>query len=166
MLFEPVQQTADAAVEGQHHRRVSAASLALHMGARGQVGLGRLHRRVRRVVGQEQEPQKLDLTVELPGSLPVEIEDSSGSIVVRDVGAVAVADGSGSVEILGVAGDVRVTDGSGSISIDEVGGSVFIESDGSGSIDVTDVDGDLVVGPDGSGSFNFTRVRGQVTQEW
>jgi len=82
---------------------------------------------------------RLDLVVEVPDSLPLEVDDGSSGIEIYDVAAVELRDGSVGIDIDGVAGDVRVVDGSGSIDISAVRGSVVIEDDGWGSIDITDV---------------------------
>ncbi len=123
------------------------------------------------------------LEVEVPESVGLDIEDSAGSIEIRDVlGEITVEDGSGSLQMTNIGGDVRVIDGSGSITVETVGGDISIEDgsgsitvqdvrgsvvidDGSGSINVTDVDADLIIEDDGSGSLNFARVNGRVEQK-
>jgi len=120
---------------------------------------------------------KIDLVVEMPlgmsadiddssgsmeimGSGALNIDDSSGSILVRDAtGTVDIDDSSGEVEVFGVAGDVHVDDGSGGIEIRDVAGSVYLE-DGSGSISVEEVGQNVVVDNDGSGSINVQNVQG------
>lgn len=103
---------------------------------------------------------EMDLVLEVPASLSVELSDGSGPIDVRDVAALDVDDGSGSIEIVGIAGPVRIEDGSGSIDLAEVRGAVRVH-DGSGSIEISAVEGDLVV-EDGSGGLTIRRVRGSV----
>lgn len=78
--------------------------------------------------------------------------------------AVSIDDGSGSIDIVNVAGDVSIVDGSGSISVRHIAGSVTID-DGSGSIRVSDVENDLIITDDGSGSLSFSDIRGTVEQE-
>jgi hypothetical protein len=122
----------------------------------------------------------LDLTIEVPASLAVAVEDGSGEATVRHVAALDIEDGSGELRIEDVAGEVRVTDGSGEIVIDRAGsvvieedgsggvrisgvrGSVVVRDDGSGSIDVSDVGGDFTVEHDGSGGIAHDGIRGQV----
>ncbi len=103
---------------------------------------------------------RLDLVVAVPDSLPLVVDDSSGSIEIYDVAAVELRDGSGHIEIDGVAGDVRVVDGSGGIDIRAVRGTVVIEDDGSGDIDITDVGRDVIVENDGSGDIDVAEVGG------
>jgi hypothetical protein len=91
----------------------------------------------------------------------VEIDDGSGSLKVYNVGAVDIDDGSGSILVENASGDVVIIDGSGSITINKVGGSVRID-DGSGSINVRDVEKDLIVEEDGSGGVSVADVRGNV----
>ena len=105
---------------------------------------------------------RLDLVVEIPDSLPLEVDDGSGGIEIYDVAAVELRDGSGGIDIDGVAGDVRVVDGSGGINISAVRGTVVIEEDGSGGINVAEVGGDFVVKRDGSGGVRHRSVRGRV----
>jgi len=106
----------------------------------------------------------LDLTLEVPSSLPLEVDDGSGSAEIRDVAALKIEDGSGDLRIENVAGEVRVTDGSGGIVIDHAG-SVVIDEDGSGGVRITDVKGSVVVRDDGSGSIDVTDVGGDFAVE-
>ena len=122
----------------------------------------------------------LDLTLDVPSSLPLDVEDGSGSATIRDVAALKIDDGSGELRIENVAGAVTVSDGSGEIVIDHAGsvviaedgsgsvritgvkGSVVVRDDGSGSIDVSDIGGDFAVEHDGSGGITHDGVRGAV----
>ncbi len=123
---------------------------------------------------------RLDLTIELPSSVAVDIDDGSGSIEVRNVASLEIDDGSGSIEVEDVAGDVEIEDGSGEIEIAGVGGqvriedgsgeielrrvgSVLIDEDGSGEIDIEEVEGAVMVRSDGSGSINVRDVGGDFT---
>ncbi len=103
---------------------------------------------------------RLDLLLEVPDSLPLEVDDGSGGIEIYDVAAVELRDGSGGIDIDRVAGDVRVVDGSGGIDIRAVRGTVVIEDDGSGSIEITDVGQDVIVENDGSGGITVAEVGG------
>jgi hypothetical protein len=123
---------------------------------------------------------RIDLTVEVPKGMAVDlndssgdlevsgtgalnIEDSSGSIRVRDVGGpVNIDDSSGEIDVSGVEGDVNVEDGSGGISIRDVQGSVRLD-DGSGGIDVAGVGRNVTVADDGSGSIEVRDVKGDFT---
>lgn len=94
----------------------------------------------------------------------VVIDDGSGSIEIRNVASLSIDDGSGSIQVNGVAGDVSIVDGSGSITVREVGGSVTID-DGSGSIQVHDIEKDVIIEDDGSGSVSISGVRGRVEHD-
>ncbi len=100
---------------------------------------------------------RLDLTIEVPADVPLEIDDSSGAVELRNVGPTELEDGSGEIVAEGVAGDLRVEDGSGSIRIEDVAGNVEIE-DGSGEIDVRGVRGSVVIREDGSGAIDIRDV--------
>jgi hypothetical protein len=106
----------------------------------------------------------LDLQLDVPSSIPLDVEDGSGSVEIRNVAALKIDDGSGELRIEDVAGAVSVTDGSGDIVIDHAG-SVVIEEDGSGGMRITDVKGSVVVRDDGSGSIDVHDVGGDFTVE-
>lgn len=119
----------------------------------------------------------LNLVVTVPAGVDVNIDDTSGSLTVRRVGAltvrdrsgsititdaggpVTIDDSSGSIKVENVRGDLQVDDSSGSIDIEEVTGSVLV-SDGSGSIDIDDVGGSVEIESDGSGSISVADVGG------
>lgn len=125
---------------------------------------------------------RMDLVVEMPRSLPVDIvdgsgatdvrgvaavhiEDGSGEITVEDVaGAVEIEDNSGEIEVRG-AGSVAITDGSGEIVVEGVRGGVHILDDGSGSIEIRGVTGDVRIDEDGSGSIRVEDVGGDFVLE-
>ena len=105
---------------------------------------------------------RIDLTVAVPKTLALEIDDGSGEIVVEDTAAaVRIDDGSGAVRVERVAGAVRVDDGSGEVFIKDVQGDVVVD-DGSGGVEIRDVTGNVAV-DDGSGEIVIRRVGGQVT---
>ena len=106
----------------------------------------------------------LDLVIEVPAALPVDIEDTSGDLTVESVaGRIRIDDNSGGIEIQGVKGSVNIEeDSSGEIEVYDVTGSVHVGRDSSGSIDVSRVGGDFVVERDGSGSIDYDGVKGKV----
>ena len=106
---------------------------------------------------------RIDLVITMPAELPVGVTDGSGSVDIRGVAAVGLDDGSGGVEISDIAGDVRARDGSGGLDIRRVGGGVVIELDGSGGIDIREVAGDVVIEQDGSGGIDVADVGGDFT---
>lgn len=117
----------------------------------------------------------INLVVRVPAELEVEVNDGSGSIVMRDIagdidiedgsgsinvenaGNVDIDDGSGSITVRNLSGNLNVEDGSGSMDIEQVVGKVTID-DGSGGIVVRSV-GDLKVIESGSGSLRIEDVR-------
>ncbi len=105
---------------------------------------------------------RLDLTLEVPSDLALRIEDGSGRVEIVGVASIALRDGSGEIRLEQVAGDVRVRDGSGSLSILEIEGGLTIVSDGSGEIDIAAVRGDVEIGSDGSGGITIRDVTGHV----
>lgn len=127
------------------------------------------------------EQALLDLVIEVPAAMAVDIDDTSGDITVesvsakvriddnsgnirlRDVGDVWISDSSGGIEVRGVTGSVDIDDdSSGEIEVYDVTGSVRIGRDSSGSIDVARVGGDFIVERDGSGGIDYDEVKGKV----
>ena len=126
---------------------------------------------------------RLDLVVEVPADIPLDVEDSSGEMKIRHVAALEIndssgeivvedvtgdlrirEDSSGEIEVIGVTGNVHIEeDSSGEIDIRKVGGSVIIDEDSSGEIDVADVEGDVIVHRDSSGSISVRNVGGDFT---
>jgi DUF4097 and DUF4098 domain-containing protein YvlB len=103
----------------------------------------------------------MDVTVSLPKTAAVKIEDSSGDLEVTDVEAATIADSSGDQSLERIAGDLEVTDSSGEIKIAGVGGGLRLK-DSSGDVDIHDVQGDVVVEVDSSGDLDIRRVTGGV----
>lgn len=121
----------------------------------------------------------LDLDIEVPDNVELDIEDGSGDAVLRDLGKVVMEDGSGDLKATKLAG-LRLVDGSGDIDIADCGelvvedgsgdlvarrisANVLIEEDGSGDIDLQDVAGWVRVRDDGSGSIYVAGVKGDLT---
>jgi DUF4097 and DUF4098 domain-containing protein YvlB len=100
----------------------------------------------------------LDLKLEVPDDLPIDIKDSSGDIDIRGVGEVTVKDSSGDIEIEDIKQSVSVSDSSGDIVIRNVKGDVTIESDSSGDIRGKDIEGSVLVKRDSSGDIRFDDV--------
>jgi hypothetical protein len=106
----------------------------------------------------------LDLTVEVPKTMPLEVEDRSGEADIRGVGPLDVEDHSGSLTIEDVGGRLRVRDGSGDLRIRDVRGDVTLE-DGSGGVHLRTIRGSVTVDRDGSGEFEAEDVTGSVRIE-
>ena len=120
---------------------------------------------------------RMDLVVEIPMDMAVDLQDSSGSMQVSGTGALTIEDSSGDITVTnatgpvtiddssggivvrGVRGDVEIDDGSGEVSLMDVTGNVRLR-DGSGSLDVEGVTLDVVVERDGSGSIAVRDVGG------
>lgn len=108
---------------------------------------------------------RLDLELELPADLHLDIRDSSGSMDLAGIGSADIRDSSGSIEINDAAGPLSVWDSSGSISFSRIRGDVTIESDSSGSIRGDDIGGSVLIKRDSSGSIRFSDVTGDFTVE-
>jgi hypothetical protein len=123
----------------------------------------------------------VDLTVEVPSNLQLDVSDGSGGAQIDNVGPLTVDAGSGGVRITNVNGgadvtsgsggarlssvhgDVAVSSGSGGITIAGVTGSVNVRDAGSGGIHVSQVTGSLHLGSIGSGSLNADNIGGDLT---
>lgn len=99
------------------------------------------------------------------GTGPLRIDDSSGAIRIADVrGSVVIDDSSGGIEVRSVEGGLTLDDGSGGIDVRAVTGTVRIR-DGSGSIEVVQAGADVIVESDGSGSIGVRDVAGSFRVE-
>lgn len=122
----------------------------------------------------------IDLTVRVPKSLALEIDDGSGDMVVEDIaadvsiddssgdirvarlgGRLEIDDGSGDIDIRDVAGDISIDDGSGGIDVLKIGGSIKV-NDGSGDIVIDGVGKDVIIEEAGSGDVRIDNVKGRV----
>jgi hypothetical protein len=110
----------------------------------------------------ENSYRALDLTIDVPTNIPLEIEDGSGEIEIRGTAGVSLTDGSGSIEMQEIGGPVRIDDGSGEIQLRNIRGNIEI-NDGSGEIVARGVTGNLVIDDDGSGSIEAFDVSGSFT---
>jgi len=103
----------------------------------------------------------LDLTVSLPETVAIEVEDSSGDTQIKHVQSANVADGSGDLEIADVAADLEVSDSSGDLDIRKVGGNLSVK-DSSGDIEIADVQGNVFIPVDSSGDIRIANISGGV----
>jgi Putative adhesin len=103
----------------------------------------------------------LDLTLNVPKSAALSIEDGSGDLELYDARTAVVTDSSGDQTLRNIAGDLDVTDSSGDIRIEHVAGNLSLK-DSSGDIDVRDVQGNVEVPVDSSGDMSFVKVAGNV----
>ena len=106
---------------------------------------------------------RLDVVVEVPSGIKVDIEDGSGEIEIQGVGALNIEDGSGALTIENTRGSVTIDDGSGDIELENITGDISID-DGSGSIDVDEITGNVSI-DDSSGSIDVRKVSRDVTVE-
>lgn len=100
----------------------------------------------------------LDLELEVPASVPLDVRDSSGDMRIEGVGAVSVRDSSGEIEISDSSGPVTVEDSSGDVELRDIGGDVTVASDSSGELRGYDIEGTVLVKRDSSGDIRFRDV--------
>ena len=162
-----------------HEEYLDALAVRAEQASGGEILVDTHYPEDRRWRGDGHDVARIDLTVLVPRGMAVEIDDSSGDLVVSGSGDLRIEDSSGSVDVSDIDGDVDIDDGSGglevesiagSLSVDDGSGSVYIAdvggdvrvSDGSGSIDVRGVGGDFVAWSYGSGGIRHSGVEGQV----
>jgi hypothetical protein len=108
----------------------------------------------------------LDLVIEAPATLPLDIDDTSGDMTIESVAAkIRIEDNSGNIRVRDAGGDVWISDSSGGIDVSGVKGSVDVDEDSSGEIEIYDVTGSVHVGRDSSGSIDVSRVGGDFVVE-
>jgi hypothetical protein len=100
----------------------------------------------------------LDLELEVPEGIRLDVRDSSGDIRMEGVGAVTVQDSSGDMNIAHASGPVSIKDSSGEIDVSDINGDVTIESDSSGDIVGKNIAGKVLVESDSSGDIEFSDV--------
>jgi hypothetical protein len=101
---------------------------------------------------------RIDLEIQVPDHITLDVVDSSGSMHIDGVGALTVNDSSGSITIENTNGDLSLKDSSGSIKVNGIDGDLTVVSDSSGSIQGTDISGSVLVKKDSSGSIRFAEV--------
>lgn len=121
----------------------------------------------------------LDLTVDVPAGLPVDVTDSSGDITLEGVQVATLRDSSGDIVARGLVGDVVIEDSSGDIRIEDSAGAVRVTDssgdivirgaaaveipiDSSGDIVVERVSRDVRIERDSSGDITIAGVGGNV----
>lgn len=107
----------------------------------------------------------MDLEIEVPEGLALDISDSSGDIEIEGTGPLEVSDSSGDIDIERIAGGVVLDDSSGDIELKDIGGDVLVRRDSSGSIYGRNIEGSARVERDSSGEIEFREVRGDFVVE-
>lgn len=107
----------------------------------------------------------LDLVLEVPADIPLDVKDSSGDIGIDGTAAVDVKDSSGDITISKTSGPVSVRDSSGDVRLAHIGGDLTIASDSSGDVRAEDVRGSVLVQQDSSGDLSFSDVQHDVIVE-
>lgn len=107
----------------------------------------------------------MDLHVEMPDNLALEVKDSSGDMHLKNIAAVEVQDSSGDIEIEAALGPISISDSSGDIDVDKAEGDLTIESDSSGDIYANDIHGSVLVVKDSSGNIDVSDVSDNVVVE-
>jgi len=107
----------------------------------------------------------MDLHIEVPQDLALDVKDSSGDMLLKNIAAVEIKDSSGDIEVVSARGTISISDSSGDIEIEGSEGDLTIESDSSGDIDATDIMGSVLVKSDSSGDIEVSDVSGNFVVE-
>jgi len=107
----------------------------------------------------------MDLEIDVPSGIALDIRDSSGDVDIEGTGAVTLKDSSGDIDIENVTGDVVLEDSSGDIELMSIAGNVTVRQDSSGDIDGRRIEGAVRVEKDSSGDIRFERVRDDFVVE-
>ena len=107
----------------------------------------------------------MDLKIDVPADIALDVRDSSGDIDIEGTGAVALQDSSGDIDIEGVRGAVELEDSSGDIDLLAIDGDVTVQSDSSGDIYGRDIQGSVLVVRDSSGEIRFADGRDDFVAE-
>lgn len=107
----------------------------------------------------------MDLHIEVPQDLALDIKDSSGDMLLQNIAAVEIKDSSGDIEVESARGTISISDSSGDIEIEGAEGDLTIESDSSGDIDVIDINGNVLVKSDSSGDIEVSDVSNDFVVE-
>jgi hypothetical protein len=105
----------------------------------------------------------LDLEVEAPMELAIEITDTSGDVDIEGVHVARITDSSGDVEARDVSGDLEVSDSSGDLTFTRINGALTV-TDSSGDLEIDTAKSVRIV-RDSSGDVRIVRVSGDVTIE-
>ncbi len=103
----------------------------------------------------------LDLQVDIPATLAVELEIGSGDAHVANLAQLEARVGSGDLQVNGVRGRFDAHVGSGDIKADDVG-ETHVAAIGSGDFTINRVRGNLSIGSIGSGDANLRAIGGSV----
>ncbi len=107
----------------------------------------------------------VDMHLEVPEDLALDVRDSSGDMLLKNIAEVTIKDSSGDIEVEGGRGPISISDSSGGINIEGAEGDVTIESDSSGDISARDINGSVLVVSDSSGDIDVSRVRDNFVVE-
>ena len=107
----------------------------------------------------------IDLEVDVPSSIRLDIKDSSGDIDLSDIGVATIKDSSGDIEINRSSGPIEIEDSSGDIEVDGLDHGLTIIADSSGDIDIDNIHDDVLIEADSSGDISITDVDGNVMIE-
>jgi len=103
----------------------------------------------------------LDVTVNLPATLPVTVRVGSGDADVRGVQELRSTVGSGDLHVHQISGQFATSVGSGDVEASDIG-SLQLGSVGSGDFKANGIKGDASIGSIGSGDVTLSNVGGSV----
>lgn len=108
-------------------------------------------------LGNSDTQMGIDLVLEVPSSMKLDVADSSGEASISNVAWLKMVDSSGQLTIEDVSGDLSVVDSSGELKIKDIGGDALV-TDSSGGLYVKNVKGDFTIDADSSGGIEIKGV--------
>ncbi|HKJ18601.1 MAG TPA: DUF4097 family beta strand repeat-containing protein [Xanthomonadales bacterium] len=107
----------------------------------------------------------MDLTIEVPDNIPLDVRDSSGDMSIESTTSVTIRDSSGNIDLEDINGDIVLNDSSGDIDLLDINGNVTVVQDSSGDVYGKDIVGMVLVERDSSGDIRFEDVRDDFVVE-
>lgn len=104
---------------------------------------------------------RLDLMLNVPSDLIIEVSDRREPLEIANVAGLKVDSGRGEVTISGVTGDAEVRTGRGDLRIENIGGNLTLSRD-FGEMIVQNVRGDVVIEWAGRGNSSISNVGGSL----
>lgn len=105
---------------------------------------------------------RIDVMIEVPTHLLVEVENALGDIEVSNVHSVRIADSLDDIRVVRIARDVYVRAGPGDVTVADVNGSAFL-TQSVGRLFVEGVGGDVTLAKGHTGPVEIRRARANVT---
>jgi hypothetical protein len=102
----------------------------------------------------------INISVRIPDTLPINVVDEAGDLIVENCASLQIDDGEGDIDVESILGDVHIDDGGGDTKVTHIDGNVVVY-DGEGAITVQDVTGNLDIYDEG-GDVSTSGIEGST----